>query len=139
MATITKFEELEIWQEARRFAQTVFEAYTNSESFLKEYKLKEQINRSGGSIMDNIAEGFERHGRNECIQFLSIAKGSLGEVKTQLHRTFDRSYISKEVFDALYSKADELGRKIGGFISYLDKSEFKGAKFKRETPANSKS
>jgi four helix bundle protein len=130
MATITKFEELEIWQEARQLAQNIFQAYTGSESFSKDFKLKEQINRSSGSIMDNIAEGFERNGRNEFIQFLSIAKGSIGEVKSQLHRAFDRDYIKKELFDTLYFKADELGKKIGGFINYLSKSVFKGTKFK---------
>lgn len=139
MATIVKFEELEIWQEARGLAQRIFEAYTNSESFSKDYKLKEQINRSSGSIMDNIAEGFERNGRKEFIQFLSIAKGSVGEVKSQLCRAFDRGYVSKELFDTLYGKADELGRKIGGFISYLNKSEFKGTKFKGEMVPNSRS
>lgn len=139
MATITKFEELEIWQKARQLANNVFQSYTNSEPFSKDYKLKEQINRSSGSVMDNIAEGFGRNGRNEFVQFLSIAKGSIGEVKSQLYRAFDRNYIPKELFDALYTEADELGKKIGGFINYLNKSDFKGTKFKRETTTNSKS
>lgn len=130
MATITKFEELEIWREARQLAQEIFQAYTGSELFSKDFKSKEQVNRSRGSIMDNIAEGFERNGRNEFIQFLSIAKGSIGEVKSQLHRAFDRDYITKNVFDSLYNKADELGKKIGGFINYLSKSDFKGTKFR---------
>ena len=130
MATITKFEELEIWREARQLAKEIFQAYTGSEFFSKEFKLKEQVNRSSGSIMDNIAEGFERNGRNEFIQFLSIAKGSIGEAKSQLHRAFDRDYITKNVFDSLYNKADELGKKIGGFINYLSKSDFKGTKFR---------
>ena len=139
MATISKFEDLEVWQLARKLAHDVFLAYTNSELFLKDYKLKDQINASSASIMDNIAEGFERNGRNEFIQFLSIAKGSAGEVKSQLHRAFDRNYISKELFDELYKATDELAKKIGGFINYLNKSSFRGTKFKRETIANSKS
>src|SRR5574337_832395 len=115
MATITRFEELEIWQKARQLANDIFKAYSNSEPFSKDYQLKDQINRSSGSIVDNIAEGFERNGRNEFIQFLSIAKGSVGEVKAQLYRAFDRNYITKELFDSLYTEADELGKKIGGF------------------------
>jgi four helix bundle protein len=139
MATITKFEDLEIWQKARQLANDIFKAYTNSELFSRDYQLKDQINGSSGSIADNIAEGFERNGRNEFVQFLSIAKGSAGEVKSQLYRAFDRNYIAKEQFDSLYAEADELGKKIGGFISYLNKSDFKGTKFKREATTNSKS
>jgi len=130
MATITKFEDLEIWRDARKFAQNIFETCSNSILFSRDFKLKEQINRSSGSIMDNIAEGFERNGRNEFIQFLSIAKGSAGEVKSQLYRAFDREYITQETLDNLYMEADELGRKIGGFIKYLAQSEVRGSKFK---------
>lgn len=130
MSTIAKFEDLEIWQKAKKLANEIFQSYSHSELFSKDYQLKDQINRSSGSIMDNIAEGFERNGRNEIIQFLSIAKGSVGEVKSQLHRAFDRNYITKERFDTLYNEADELGKKIGGFINYLNKSDFKGTKFK---------
>lgn len=71
MATITKFEDLEIWQMARELANEIFEAFTLSALFAKDFKLKEQINGSSGSIMDSIAEGFERGGRNEFINFLT--------------------------------------------------------------------
>ena len=130
MATVTKFEELEIWQSARIFATDIFQACINSHEFSKDYKLKDQINKASGSIMDNIAEGFERNGRNEFLQFLAIAKGSVGEVKSQLYRSRDRNYISQETFDTLYQNADELGKKIGGFMNYLKKSLLKGTKFK---------
>ncbi len=130
MATVKTFEEPEIWQLARELANEIFEAYTSSEEFSKDFKLKDQINGSSGSIMDNIAEGFERGGRNEFINFLSYSKGSAGEVKSQLYRALDRKYISKEKFDMLYQKAELLGKKEGAFMGYLNSSTHKGIKFK---------
>jgi len=96
MSTIKRFEDLDVWQLARELAMDIFEAYTRSEEFSKDYKLKDQINGASGSIMDNIAEGFERSSRNEFINFLTFSKGSTGEVKSQLYRAFDRKYISAE-------------------------------------------
>lgn len=130
MATITKFEDLEIWQLARELAKEIHTVYIQSELFSKDYKLRDQINGSSGSVMDNIAEGFERSGRNEFINFLTIAKGSAGEIQSQLYRALDRKYISKEKFDDLYEKAAQIGKKSGAFINYLNKSEHKGNKFK---------
>jgi four helix bundle protein len=130
MATITKFEDLEVWKLARELANEIFETYTSSEEFSRDYKLKDQINGSSGSVMDNIAEGFERSGRNEFINFLTYSKGSAGEVKSQLYRALDRKYISIEKFDRLYQKADTIGKKDGAFINYLNSSEHKGNKFK---------
>ena len=130
MSTIAKFEELEIWQLARDLALDIFETFTTSEEFLKDYKLKDQINGSSGSIMDNIAEGFERSGRNEFINFLTYSKGSTGEVKPQLYRALDRRYISQKQFDRLYQKADIIGKKTGAFINYLNSSPHRGNKFK---------
>jgi four helix bundle protein len=130
MATITRFEDLEVWQLARELAAEIFQTYSSSELFLKDYKLKEQINGAAGSVMDNIAEGFERGGRNEFINFLAIAKGSCGEVQSQLYRALDRQYITQERFDFLYNKAAEIGRKTGAFINYLKVSVYKGNKFK---------
>ena len=130
MATVTKFEELEIWQLSRELAKDIFEVFMNSEQFLKDFKLKDQVNGSSGSVMDNIAEGFERGGRNEFINFLTYSKGSAGEVKSQLYRALDRKYISQEQFNRLYEKADLIGKKTGAFINYLNSSEHKGNKFK---------
>ncbi|MBL0130065.1 MAG: four helix bundle protein [Chitinophagaceae bacterium] len=130
MATITKFEELEVWQLARELANQIFELFTSSEAFSRDFKLRDQINGSSGSVMDNIAEGFERSGRNEFINFLTYSKGSAGEVKSQLYRALDRKYITQEQFDGLYEKADIIGKKTGAFINYLNSTDHKGTKFK---------
>lgn len=130
MATITRFEDLEIWQLARTLAKDIYDTYTTCEPFSKDFQLKNQINAASGSVMDNIAEGFERNGRNEFLQFLSIAKGSCGEIKSQLYRALDRKYILQQHFEFLCSKAEILGKKIGAFMNYLAASAHKGSKFK---------
>lgn len=129
MATITKFEDLEIFQKARKLSIEIFE-YINAGGFRKDYKLIEQINAASGSIMDNIAEGFERSSRLEFINFLTYSKGSTGEVKSQLLRAFDRKYLNDEKFNYFYNIATELTKQITSFISYLNKSAIKGQKFK---------
>src|ERR1035437_8165273 len=98
MSTIKTFEDLEIWKLARLLCQGVFEV-TRHDPFSKDFGLKNQINNSSGSVMDNIAEGFEREGTKEFIQFLSIAKASCGECRSQLYRTLDRSYITTTEFE----------------------------------------
>lgn len=129
MATIQKLEDLEVWQKARVFAKQIFELL-NSGLFAKDFELKNQINRSSGSIMDNIAEGLERGGKAEFINFLTIAKGSCAETRSQLYRGFDRNYFSEDTLKSFLLQAEEIGRMIGGLINYLNKSEFKGRKFK---------
>jgi len=129
MATIRNFEDLEIWKMARNICEEVYEII-NTTPLKNDYKLKEQINGSSGSVMDNIAEGFERNGNNEFKQFLSIAKGSCGETRSQLYRILDRKYIDEKRFENLKEKTIELSNRIGSFISYLNKTDFKGHKFK---------
>lgn len=129
MATITRFEDLEIWQKARTLSQEIFK-YILEGGFKRDYKLIEQINAASGSIMDNIAEGFERSSRLEFINFLTYAKGSTGEVKSQLIRAVDRNYLDPGKFSYFYGSADELTKQITSFISYLNKSDIKGQKFK---------
>lgn len=128
MATIKRFEDSEIWQLARQLENKVFEE-TEKGKLSKDYKLKDQMNASSGSVMDNIAEGFGRASRLEFVQFLSISNGSGNELQSQLYRCFDRKYISKSVFDELYNLADLVCRKINAFMSYLNKSAIKGQKF----------
>lgn len=104
MATYRTFEELDIWQKARQFANNVY-LQTVTGSFSKDYSLKDQINRSSGSIMDNIAEGFERGGTKEFVMFLSYSKGSAGETRSQLYRAHDRKHIDEPTFISLKSEA----------------------------------
>ena len=91
--------------------------------------MKEQLRASSGSVMDNIAEGFERNGNLEFRQFLSIAKGSAGETRSQLYRVLDFNYINEEKFTTLRIDYENLSGKINNFISYLNKKDFKGTKF----------
>ncbi|WP_396192927.1 four helix bundle protein [Flavobacterium sp.] len=130
MATITTFEELDIWQLGREICQDVWDKFENS-ALGKDFELKNQMNRSSGSIMDNIAEGFERNGRKEFIQFLSYSKGSCGELRSQLYRAFDRKHITEEEFEFLKEKTITESKKIGSFMSYLVKSENNGSKFNK--------
>lgn len=129
MATIKQFEDLEIWKLARQLANEIF-LITGQGSFHTDNELKWQIKKSSGSVMDNIAEGFERDGKKEFIQFLSIAKGSAGEVRSQLYRAIDRKHISTDEFEVLINKTLELTKKIARFIIYLKSSEHKGYKYK---------
>lgn len=132
MATIKKFEDLEVWQKARVLCKKVFELM-QKESFSKDYELKNQISRSSGSTMDNIAEGFERGGNREFIQFLGFAKGSAGEVRSQLYRALDRNHINEAEFKETYALADEVGKMISGLTKYLLKSDIKGHKFNNDS------
>ena len=129
MATINKFEDLKVWQKARILCQEVFELI-EKEKFCRDYKLKDQINGSSGSVMDNISEGFGRQGNIEFINFLTISNGSALEVKSQLYRALDRQYLSQTKFDELEILIDEIGKMIASLIVYLNKNDFRGQKFK---------
>lgn len=133
MAKIQRFEDLQVWQLAREICADVWHILENS-SLVKDFELKNQMSRSCGSIMDNIAEGFERNGRREFIQFLSIAKGSCGELKSQLYRCLDKKHINQTKFDELYQKADAENKMLGSFMSYLNSSTNKGSKFGNPQP-----
>jgi len=128
MATIKSFEEIEVWQKAKRLTSLIYRV-SNRSPFAKDFALKEQIRKASSSIMSNIAEGFERSGRKEFIQFLSIAKGSAGEVRSILYVAYDQQYFSKPEFDELFSLTKEIGCMIYGWIQYLKKTRIPGNKF----------
>ncbi|MCG8700730.1 MAG: four helix bundle protein [Bacteroidales bacterium] len=128
MATITKFEDLLAWQIAGELANEVYK-YTCKKDFSKDFSLVDQIRRSSGSVMDNIAEGFERDGNKEFNHFLSIAKGSLGETKSQSYRAKDRKYLSDIEFEEIISLIERTGKLVGGLMNYLSGTKIKGRKF----------
>ena len=128
MATVKRFEDLEIWQEAIRLSKEII-IISKTTELKTDYKFKEQIKGSSGSVMDNIAEGFERDGNLEFRQFLSTAKGSAGETRSQVYRLFDNDYINEEQQKLLVSDYEKLSIKIHNFITYLNKKDFKGTKF----------
>lgn len=131
MGTIRRFEDLKVWQAANGLSEVIFDLILSNKSF-NDYPLKDQINRSSGSVMDNIAEGFGRGGNKEFRLFLGFSKGSADEVKSQLYRAKYRKYITLKEYDNLYSSADEICKMINGLKNYLNKTDFKGIKFKED-------
>jgi four helix bundle protein len=129
MATLTNFEDLVIWKDSRELCKEINKC-VKQDNFRKDFALVDQINRSSGSVMDNIAEGYGRSGNKEFIQFLSIAKGSCNEVKSQVYRAADRNYLATDQAAELLSKTNTLINQIGGLMHYLKNCEYKGSKFK---------
>jgi four helix bundle protein len=120
--TITCFEDIEGWQEARKLCRMVGEVLSQ-EPMARSYAIKDQLDRSAGSVMDNIAEGFDGGSNAEFIRFLCYAQRSASEVKSQVYRAADRGLITTEQFDNIYKQASITHNKIGGFIRYLKASE----------------
>ena len=128
MATINKFEDMEAWQLARKLCKRIHELFESKKDF-KDFGLKTQMYNSSGSIMDNIAGGFERNGKNELRQFLSIAKGSAGELRSQNYRLLDKNVISEIEFNEVKLEIETISKKISNLMSYLKETEYKGTKF----------
>ncbi len=133
MAKVERFEDLEIWQLAREICNNVHQIFETT-PLGNNYALRNQMDKSSGSIMDNISEGFERNGNREFVQFLSIAKASCGELRSQLYRVLDRNHIDKASFEVLYEMVLLESKKISSFINYLSRSEYKGSKFNKQQP-----
>ena len=121
MGKVNSFEELNIWIESRSFNEKLYKI-SNNGLFDKDYDLKRQIRRASISVSSNIAEGFERNTDKEFIQFLYYAKGSAGEVRSQLFLSLDLNYIKKDDFDKLYNQITGISKMISGMIKYLKKS-----------------
>ena len=134
MSKVSGFEDLRIWQESRKICQWV--ALIGPELTAKRlYRLKDQIEGTSGSVMDNIAEGYESTGKKEFSNFLIIAKASPGEYRSQVYRLLDNEIISNSDAEAKISQAIALSKQITAFITYLKNSEIEGWRFK-EPPSS---
>jgi len=129
MAKIEKFQDLEAWKMARKITNEIY-GLSKQENFSRDYALCNQIRRAAISILSNIAEGFERNGDKEFLQFLSVAKASCAEVYAQLYVALDQKYIDENQFKKVTNDIEETGRIISGLMKYLQSSEMRGSKFK---------
>ena len=119
MATIQRFEDLEVWQSSMELARAVY-SLTLGDLFSKDFGLKDQIRRSAVSVPSNIAEGFERDAKKQFLYFLKIAKGSCGELRTQLRLARDLGYFEHDKYETLNNECVSVGKQLGGFINYLN-------------------
>lgn len=129
MATFKTFEDIEAWKKARRLTRRIYQI-SRATAFTKDFGLRDQIRRASVSIMSNIAEGYDRSGTGEFIQYLATAKGSAAEVKCQLYVALDENYIDDATFRELSALAAEIANMIGGLMVYLRRSGIKGTKYK---------
>ncbi len=118
MAKLERFEEIKSWQKARMLANQIYDL-TTKQDFFRDFELRNQIRRAAGSIMHNIAEGFEAGSNPEFVRFLRISRRSASEVQSQLYLALDRNYISDEELQMAYDIATEVKKLINGLISYL--------------------
>ena len=130
---VKNFEDLNVWKQARQLTQEVYRL-TKTETFFKDFGLRDQIRRAAISVMSNIAEGFERGGNQEFVQFLYVAKASCGEVRSQLYVALDQGYATSNDSEKLLQLFRRLSGMISNLITYLRKSDMKGEKFIRSMP-----
>jgi four helix bundle protein len=133
---ITKFEDLQCWQEARILVNLVYEAIRNSPSFRKDFRLSGQITGAAISSMSNIAEGFSRRSNKEFIQYLFISKSSATEVQSETYVASDQKYISREIFEKIYNQAETVSKLNSGFITYLLQNEKRYGNTKKHKKPN---
>ncbi len=117
---ITRFEDIEAWQEARKLVKLVYDAINKSREFQKDFRLANQMQGAAISSMSNIAEGFARKSNKEFIQYLFISKSSAAEIQSHLYVALDQGYMSKEVFEKIYNQAEKVSKMDSGFIKYLN-------------------
>lgn len=133
---VKNFEDLEIWKDARLLTRGIYQL-TRDPKFSKDFALRDQVRRAAVSIMSNIAEGFERGGNQEFIQFLYVAKASCGEVRSQLYVAFDQSYVAQNDCEELTKSFRRLSIMISNLIDYLKRSEMRGAKYNSSSRSSS--
>ena len=138
MATFKRFEEIESWKRARKLTNKIYQLSSRGD-FARDFTLKDQVRRACVSIMSNIAEGYDRSGTKEFVQFLATAKGSAGEVRCQLYIALDQGYIDENEFAELVSTALQTQCLIGGLMNYLRRSGYKGNKYRVSEPEDHKS
>ena len=119
---VTRFEELTVWKRARVFNREVYKL-TRRKEFARDFAMIDQMRRASLSVMNNIAEGFERYRRNEFLQYLSTSKGSAGEVRSMLYAALDVGHIDAQTFESLMNEAEALGCAIGNFRVGLERSK----------------
>jgi four helix bundle protein len=129
MNKIERFEDILAWQKARVLTNEIY-AITNTGDFRNDFGLRDQIQRAAVSTMSNVAEGFERGGDKEFIQFLSHSKGSCGEVRSDLYVALDQGYLTSDNFKNVYEQSLEVSRLLSGFMSYLRTSDYRGKKYR---------
>lgn len=127
---INRFEDLPLWREARTLSREVYQS--TSKSIFKDFSLRDQMRRAIISVSSNIAEGFERGSNKEFIQFLFIAKGSVGELRSQIYSAYDNNYIIKNKFDYLIEECVKISRNISNFIGYLKNSKITSFRHKEK-------
>lgn len=126
------FEGFQVWIDSRAFVKEIYRI-TSDYSLFKDKALMSQMRRAAISIISNIAEGYERGGDKEFRQFLSLAKGSAGEVRAQLYACMDLGYVDEKSFRNLVENAKSISRQLSGLMRYMGKSNLKGSKFNLES------
>lgn len=129
MASVERFEDLRIWQMARELCKEIYQ-HTEKKPWKMDSRFVQQIRAAAGSVMDNIAEGFERDGNKEFVQFLYVAKGSCGEVRSQIIRASDVGFLDNNSATKLYNDSVELSKSISAFIKRIKSSPITGIKYK---------
>jgi len=137
MPTYNSFEDLPLWKSAKELAILIYKI-TSKGNFSRDSGLRDQIQRAAISVSSNIAEGFERGTKQEFIQFLYIARGSCGELRSQLSIAKDIGYLDNEEFDGLYNATKKVSKQISGFIDYLRTTHILGQKFHRKRSQEAK-
>lgn len=126
MAKFDKIEDIVVWQLAMELTNSIYRI-TNNNLFNKDFALRDQIRKSVISVPSNIAEGFERNSTNQFLYFLVIAKGSAGELRTQLLIAKNQNYLSQLEFEKINNEAIEVSKKLGSFITYLKEFKLKNS------------